>query len=303
MRFRFAIRALPPFVLTVALGVVAAVLAVTFFVSPVRAQSTGKTFLGFDANEYPGDAMLPELRRTFAFTGYWLNAPPGAAASDPNGWSGKRSILIKNDFGFLVLFNGRLDRELSKSQNPAALGAQDAELAATAARREQFPLGTVIFLDQEEGGRLLPEQMTYVQHWIDRIRARGFRAGVYCSGIPVKDGKNKTITTAEHIHSYAENQDIQFFVYNDACPPAPGCVYPNPAPSPSASGTHFAAVWQFAQSPRRREFTARCASTYDRYGNCFPPAASPASSDTADARPKILLDLDAASSADPSSGR
>jgi glycoside hydrolase-like protein len=267
------------------------------FTSPARAQAAEKGYLGFDSNEYPGDELLPQLRRTFTFSGFWLNSPPGAGANEPSGWSGKRAVLLENNFGFLVLFNGRLDRELARSQNPAALGAQDAQLAVEAARREQFPVGTVIFLDQEEGGRLLPEQMTYVLHWIDRIRASGYKAGVYCSGIAVKDGKNKTITTAEHIRSYAENQDISFFVYNDACPPSPGCVYGRTAPAASASGTRFAAVWQFAQSPRRREFTARCASSYDQSGNCYPPAVenlNPA---------KILLDLDTANSPDPSNGR
>jgi len=37
-----------------------------------------QTYLGFDANDYPGDATLPDLRRTFTFSGYWLNVPPGA---------------------------------------------------------------------------------------------------------------------------------------------------------------------------------------------------------------------------------
>jgi hypothetical protein len=56
-------------------------------------------------------------------------------------------------------------------------------------------------------------------------------------------------------------------------------------------------VWQFAQSPRRREFTARCAASYDKTGNCYPPELEnlePA---------KILLDLDTANSPDPSNGR
>src|ERR1700689_1816258 len=74
-----------------------------------------QTFLGFDANDYPGYDALPALRRTFTFSGYWLNAPPGAKT---NSWTGRRAALLKNGFGFLVLFNGRLSRELKSPVNP-----------------------------------------------------------------------------------------------------------------------------------------------------------------------------------------
>ena len=36
-----------------------------------------RAYLGFDRNEYPGDANLTALRRTLAFSGYWLHPPPG----------------------------------------------------------------------------------------------------------------------------------------------------------------------------------------------------------------------------------
>jgi len=32
----------------------------------------GEAYLGFDRNEYPGDAALPVLRKTFSFSGYEL---------------------------------------------------------------------------------------------------------------------------------------------------------------------------------------------------------------------------------------
>ncbi len=35
------------------------------------------SYLGFDRNDYPGDGNLPALRKSFAFTGFWLNNPPG----------------------------------------------------------------------------------------------------------------------------------------------------------------------------------------------------------------------------------
>jgi len=256
--------------------------------SAVRAH----TYLGFDRNNYPGDAALPSLRKTFSFAGYWLNEPPGATS---NAWMGKRAILSHRGFGFLVLFNGRTYSQLRTPSQPAALGATDARVAARNAAREGFPRNTIIFLDQEEGGRLLREQRSYLFAWIDGVIAAGFRAGIYCSGMPASEGNGKFVVTADDIHDHAEGRSISFFVYNDACPSSPGCVYPQEPPSPTRSGVPFASIWQFAQSPRRHEFTARCSSTYSRDGNCYPPVAAGAGS--------IFVDLDSATSPDPSGGR
>jgi hypothetical protein len=249
-----------------------------------------QSYLGFDANDYPGDDALPALRRTFTFSGYWLNAPPGAKT---NSWVGRRAALLKNGFGFLVLFNGRLSKELKAPANPNDLGVKDGELAVAAAQGEGFSAGngTVIFLDIEEGGRMLPSQFDYIQGWTWRVTASGFFAGVYCSGMKVREGNGQTITTADDIHERLPV--MAYFIYNDACPPSPGCAYLKNAPLPSQSGFSAARVWQFAQSPRRRNFTARCAATYSPDGNCYPPASAAAG--------HILLDLDSSASADPSS--
>jgi hypothetical protein len=246
-----------------------------------------KTYLGFDANDYPGDDALPALRRTFMFSGYWLNTPPGAKT---NGWTGKRAALLKNSFGFLVLFNGRLAKELGDSVDSLDLGSSDAALATEAARREGFPTNTIIYLDIEEGGRLLPSQRAYVMGWSGRIDHNGFVSGVYCSGIKVNDGDGHYITTAEDIDLRVTVK--AYFIYNDACPPSPGCAYLKNPPEPSQSGFAGARVWQFAQSPRRRNFSARCGATYSSDGNCYPPVRSAAG--------HILLDLDSSVSPDPS---
>jgi hypothetical protein len=248
-----------------------------------------QTYLGFDANDYPGDATLPDLRRTFTFTGYWLNPPPGAKT---NSWTGKRAVLLKNDFGFLVLFNGRSSNELKPPVDPSDLGVRDAELAAAAAQREGFPASgsSVIFLDIEEGGRMLPSQINYIESWSSRVNSKGFLAGIYCSGIKVKEGKGQTITTADDIH---ERLPIMaYFVYNDECPPSPGCAYLKNPPPPSQSGFSGARVWQFAQSPRRRNLTSRCSATYNSDGNCY--------SSTVAKVGHILLDLDVSVSPHPS---
>lgn len=250
-----------------------------------------RAYLGFDTNDYPGDAALPALRHRFSFAGFWLNRPPGGASVS---WLGKREILWRNGFGFLLLFNGRLERQLKNPPRAAALGSSDAAAAVRTALREGFHPGTVIFLDQEEGGEMEPAQMAYLLSWTDGVIAAHFHAGIYCSAIPASAGKGHTVITADDIRSHAGNRRIAFFVYNDACPPSPGCVISNDPPQPSASGVPFASVWQFAQSPRRRQYTAQCSATYDPSGNCYPPGLSHGS---------IVLDLDSADSPNPSGGR
>ena len=248
-----------------------------------------RTYLGFDANDYPGDDALPELRRTFTFSGYWLNTPPGART---NSWAGHRAALLKNGFGFLLLFNGRLSKELKSPADAKEGGVQDGELAVATAQREGFANGngTVIFLDIEEGGRMLPSQMDYLAGWNGRVMASGFLAGVYCSGMKVSEGEGHTITTADDIHEHLPL--MAYFIYNDACPPSPGCAYWKNPPSPAQSGFSPARVWQFAQSPRRKDFTLRCGAPYSSDGNCYPPAGSAAG--------HIVVDLDSSVSPDPS---
>jgi Domain of unknown function (DUF1906) len=253
-------------------------------------QNTSRVYLGFDANDYPGDSALPDLRKTFTFSGYWLNAPPGAKT---NLWTGKRDVLIKNGFGFLLLFNGRLSQDLKPPIDPGDLGARDAERAVAAAQRDGFPANesVVIYLDMEEGGRMLPSQINYMESWTAGVNSKGFLAGVYCSGIKAKEGKDQTITSAEDIHQRLP-MIRAFFVYNDECPPSPGCVIWKNPPLPSQSGFSGARVWQFAQSPRRRNLTSRCSATYRPDGNCYSPVGPGAA--------HILLDLDVSMSADPS---
>ena len=263
--------------------------ALIFSTLPSAAQS----YLGFDRNTYPGDANLQALHKTFSYTGYWLNNPPGERT---NTWAGHRAAVESAGFGFLVLFNGRLYGELKSVASAKRLGSSDARNAVESARREGFPAHTVIFLDQEQGGRMLPEQKAYIYAWVDVVTAAGFRAGIYCSGIPAKDDDN--IVTAEDIRKTAGERKIVYWAINDACPPAPGCTFPANArahpPSPAQSGVSFAEVWQFAQSPQRKDIAAHCPN-YSRDGNCYPPGIAPAQ--------RLQIDLNSATSTDPSRGR
>ncbi len=252
--------------------------------------AVAQTYLGFDRNDYPGDANLPALRKTFAYSSYWLNNPPG---ENHNSWQGKRQTLQAAGFGFLVLFNGRTYAQIKAGGNPDAQGKSDGDAAARAAKIEGFPAQTIIFVDQEEGGRMLPEQRAYLHAWIDAATTAGFRAGVYCSGIPAKEGRGVAVVTAQDIRANAGGRKIAYWAANDVCPPAPGCSFPAHPPLPSASGVAFADVWQFAQSPKRPEFAAHC-TNYSPDGNCYPPGVDPGL--------KLHLDVNTARSADPSSG-
>ena len=245
-----------------------------------------QSYLGFDRNQYPGDHNLKVLRQTFSYAGFWLNDPPG---ENTNTWQGKRQVIEAAGFGFLVLFNGRLDKQLRHT--PAALGKTDGQTAVASAKREGFRVRTIIFLDIEEGGRMLPEQKAYIYAWVDAVNSSGFRAGVYCSGIPAREDKNTTIVTADDIRNNAQGRQIVYWVTNDVCPPSPGCAFPVQPPRPADSKIDFADVWQFAQSPRRPDFAAKC-HNYNRDGNCYPPGLSPSS--------HLFVDVNTATSADPS---
>ena len=259
----------------------------------LKTEEPARYYLGFDKNLFPGEEAVTSLRKTFSFAGYWLNHPP---SESPDTWLGKRKLLQEKGFGFLVLFNGRFYKELTAPNDPNVLGMQDALLASETARREGFPRGTIIFLDLEEGGRLLSEQRTYVHAWVDGVNISGFHAGIYCSGMPAKEeASGNVIITAQDIRDHAENRQIVFWVYNDACPPSPGCAFPKKVPAPSESGVSFADVWQFAQSPKRKDVALSCPDNHAPDGNCYAPVNPDL--------PRIFVDLDTATSPDPSRGR
>ena len=253
-----------------------------------QAAQAQQSYLGFDRNQYPGDEAMKLLRKDFSFTGYWLSPPPGEKR---NTWVGKREYLRSLGYGFLLLANGRDSRELRSTEDAARKGTADAKAAVTAAGQEQFPLGAIIFVDIEEGGRLPSNYHAYLNAWAEELRHSGFVPGAYCSGIPVGEGGGVVITTAADIHVDPRLKDFSIWIYDDSCPPSNGCGF-GPPPAPSKNIV-YAAVWQFAQSPRRRQYTARCAVKYAKDGNCYAPS---------DKAHKWFLDLNSATSPDPSNG-
>ncbi len=142
---------------------------------------------------------------------------------------------------------------------------------------------------------MLPEQRAYIHAFVDEVIRAGYRAGIYCSGIPYRESGGSTVITADDIREHAGGRELHFFISNDHCGPSRGCVFPASAPKPSESGVGFATIWQYAQSPRRPEMTAACRKTYAADGNCYAPGTPPGSG--------LFIDADSGTSADPSAGR
>lgn len=263
-------------------------------VDPPAGYVAGAGYVGFDRNEYPGDATMQQMSKTFAFTGYWLTVPPGAMV---NQWKGKRETLKKQGWGFLLLANGRFEREILKAQKAGtaadALGRKDAAVAVAAAKAEGFRSHSIIFLDQEEGGRLTDPQAAYLLAWTEAVSGSEYRAGVYASGQLTEDGPGQVIDTIRDIRERVAKghlHEIAIFDTQDSCPPAPGCTL---AAKPlSAAGEPNLVAWQYSQSPRRPEITQSCAQTYGADNKCTAPGF-----------PKVFLDMDVAATADPSQTR
>ena len=247
-------------------------------------------FLGFDRNEYPGDAALPVLRKSYFFASYWLSPPPGEKS---NSWIGKRGLMQAQGFGFLLLYEGRTSGQLPYKNDSIEAGLADAHAAAAAARREGFPEGSVIFLDVEEGGRFFDGYHAYLRSWAESLAKEKFRPGIYCSGIVVDEGEGSTIISADDIRAHIGVADVVYWVYNDACPPSPGCGVPQNPPAPSGSGVAYASVWQYVRSPREKKVARHCRG-YAGDGNCYAPG---------DTARKWFLDENVATTSDPSGGR
>ena len=244
-------------------------------------------YLGFDRNDYPGDSAMRELRKEFSFTGYWLTPPPEEKHSS---WTGKRSLLEAQGYGFLLLARGRAPAKIRNTLTAQQIGSSDAREAARIATTEGFAAGAIIFLDIEDGGRLPVTYHAYLRAWADQLKTSGFRPGVYCSGIAVDEGQGVSVVTAEDIRVNEAPRPIAYWVFNDACPPSPGCVSLDIPPPPSTSGVQGATAWQFVRSPLEKETASRCTG-YAPDKNCY---------GAEDAAKKWFLDMDIADRPNPS---
>lgn len=243
--------------------------------------------IGFDRNDYPGDDAMAQLRKQFEFVGFWLTPPP---LEKKNTWIGKREVLLSQGYGFALLARGPAANAIRNTMIAGRDGAAAARQAAQMAVAEGFAAGGILFVDVEDGGRLAPAYHAYLKAWADEIVKSGFKPGVYCSGIAVDEGGGVAVVTADDIRANEAPRQFAFWVFNDACPPSPGCVLVANPPLPSVSGVEDATIWQFVRSPRVKETASRC-SGYAGDENCYA---------TLDAARKWHLDMNTAATANPS---
>ena len=117
---------------------------------------------------------------------------------------------------------------------------------------------------------MLPEQKAYIYAWVDGVIAAGFRAGIYCSGIP-QSKMTANIVTAEDIRQSAGGRQIVYWAINDACPPAPGCAFPSAAAQPLPKVAFASPRSGSSRNRRSAKMWRRTAATTAATENCYPP--------------------------------
>jgi len=122
-------------------------------------------------------------------------------------------------------------------------------------------------------GRLSAAYHVYLRAWSEGLKHAGFLPG-YCSGIPVHMRPRVTILPRTTFGATRITNDLLLDLQR-CLSAVHGCAFPRDPPAPSASGISGASIWQFAQSPARKEFTAHCPAKYAPDGNCYAPGTRP----------------------------
>ncbi len=187
-------------------------------------------FLGFDRAGYPGDAVMSSLyeHTPLYFVCVYLPAPSQPGTS----WLGKQQLLRDQGWGFLPTFVGQQVIGLGSHVVTPAQGRIDGDAACARMAEAGFPVGSVVYLDIENGGQMPANQVEYVKAWVDTVNnstgSHGYWPGVYCS----KKG------TAAQVAAFAP--EIPLWVYGPrqllpAVPPGsplPTVVFDLDAPDP-----------------------------------------------------------------------
>lgn len=196
-----------------------------------------ESHLGFDTNVYPGNKAMDAWKRSgeYEWVGYYLEAPCHKDSS----WSGTRARLTQSGWGLAVIYVGqqtwgkqvgtpvktvaakskkskgkktyKMTREsaapvakagdrCSASYVGAARGRIDARDAISAATREGFDRGSVVFLDVEHMNSVPQAMRDYYTAWTQTMLADGrYRPGIYAhtaNAATIYDDVNDVYTKA-----------------------------------------------------------------------------------------------------------
>ena len=99
------------------------------------------------------------------------------------------------------------------------------QLLSRRQRKKGFQEGPSFSSIKKKADECFRSSEEYVYAWIDAVNSSGYRAGVYCSGIPAREKGGVTIITANDLQDNANGRKIVFLIYNDSCPPSPGCDF------------------------------------------------------------------------------
>ena len=191
-------------------------------------------FAGFDISDYPGDSIMNRLKANtnLAWCGYYLAPAP----SHPDtGWMGKRASLSASDWGIAPLYVGQQIGGRGSLNPSASTGETDGKQAADFMDSEEFPAGSYVYLDLENGPPLTKAFEDYFTVWCDTVQAGTYQPGIYCSHL-----------LAVQIHNLRPDCRIWAFRVETTKPhPVPS---PYPDPNPSGSGYVGAYAWQLGQN-------------------------------------------------------
>lgn len=204
-------------------------------------------YAGFDTKDYPGLAMMTWLKANsnLSWCAYYLAPAPN---HPDRSWAGQYSAL-RDDWGVVPVYVGQQDSRTSTEAPSSVLTADQGGLDATEAIRlassDQFPAGTVIYLDWESGSIDADGAVAYLRAWVQGIASDGtMKPGIYCS----HDAAEAIATGLDTLNPPAGTQFWCWRVDDASAHPFEGNLAALPTPSPGDCGFARAVMWQREQN-------------------------------------------------------
>ena len=146
-----------------------------------------KPIYGVDISVFPGLTAMEWLRKNanVRFACFYLG--PTDNHGDPS-WMNRRTALAVTGWGMIPTYVGQ-QAHVKKANvlvpNPelnAARGTKDGGEACNLMTVAGFALGSIVYLDLEEGDQPTGPYQAYIIAWIEAVKARSFVPAIYCPG-------------------------------------------------------------------------------------------------------------------------